>query len=323
MNSRARTVWGLLLLAGMLVTGGVFLMRHYPLWLVTQVVRFHLWRSDVRSRYVQVGNYRLHYYEAEPPGGEAGTPLVLVHGLGARGEDWSPMIPGLAASGFHVYAPDLLGYGRSARPDVDYSIALEERTTAEFMRAVGVGRADVAGWSMGGWVTMALAVDQPELVDRVVVYDSAGVYFQPTYDFSVFTPRDTAGVTELLHLLIPNPPVLPRFVAEDVVRTLGRNAWVVRRSVVAMAGGKDLLDFRLSGLRQPMLVVWGEQDRLIPLSSGETIHRLVAGSVLAVQPGCGHLAPAQCSGPILRETVQFLRATPPARGGEVRLAAAK
>ena len=103
------------------------------------------------------------------------------------------MIPALAAKGFHVYVPDLLGYGRSPKPDVDYSISLEEQTVAQFMQAVHVARADVGGWSMGGWVAMKLALDHPEMVDRLVVYDSAGVYFPATFEPELFTPDGCCG----------------------------------------------------------------------------------------------------------------------------------
>ncbi len=322
MSPRYRTLWGMLVLVLVLGLAGVLIVRRYPLELATEAVRYRLWRSGARSRYVESNGRTIHFYEAAPPAGTPGTPLLLVHGLGARSEDWSPLIPGLAAAGFHVYALDLLGYGRSAHPDVDYGITLEEQVVVDFMRTVGLNHADIAGWSMGGWISMKLALDHPALVDRLAIYDSAGVYFNATYDFSVFTPRDSAGVTQLLSLLLPKPPVLPRFIMQDTLRRLQQNAWVNRRSVAAMTSGRDLLDFRLYALRPPLLIVWGQQDTLIPLSAGQTIHRLVPGSTLAVAPGCGHLAPAQCSGPILRETIDFLRANPPLSAGEVTLAAA-
>ena len=135
----------------------------FPLQMAEQMVRFHLWRDGARSKYVKAGGYRMHYFEAGEAGG---TPLLLVHGLGARGEDWAPMIPALAAKGFHVYAPDLLGYGRSAHPDVSYSISMEEASVVQFMQAVHLARADVGGWSMGGWVWLKLALEHPEMVDR-------------------------------------------------------------------------------------------------------------------------------------------------------------
>jgi pimeloyl-ACP methyl ester carboxylesterase len=303
------------LLVLVVVAAGLIFYR-YPLWVADQQIRFHLWREDVKSEYVEAGGYRLHYFEASPGNGSGGTPLVLVHGLGARGEDWSAMIPALAAQGFHVYVPDLLGYGRSPKPDVDYSISLQEQTVAEFMRAMHVPRADVGGWSMGGWVVMKLALDHPEMVDRLVIYDSAGVYFPATWEPELFTPADVVGVKKLMALLSPKPRPLPNFASEAALRKLERNAWVIRRSMTAMTSGRDLLDFRLYQISQPMLIVWGAQDDLIPLSAGEAIHKRVPQSVLNIVEGCGHLAPAECPRPVIEGTVEFLKAEPPMRGGE-------
>src|ERR1700677_1630584 len=288
----------------------------YPLWVSDQQIRLRLWREGVRSEYAMVDGYRLHYFEASPPDGTAGVPLLLVHGLGARSEDWGAMIPALAAQGFHVYVPDLLGYGRSQKPDVSYSISLQEQTVAQFMQVVHVPRADVGGWSMGGWVVMKLALDHPEMVDRLIVYDSAGVYFPATFGPELFTPSDPAGVRKLIAMLTPIPRKVPDFAAEAMVRKLQANAWVVNRSTASMINGRDLLDFRLHNISQPMLIVWGSKDELIPLASGETIHRSVPQSVLNIIEGCGHLAPSECAKPVLEGTVQFLRAQPPMHGGE-------
>jgi pimeloyl-ACP methyl ester carboxylesterase len=308
----ARRVLAFLLLV--VVAAGLVFYR-YPLWVADQHLRFHLWRTGVKSDYVEVGGYRVHYFEARPVGG-GGTPLVLVHGLGARGEDWARMIPALAAKGFHVYVPDLLGYGRSQKPDVSYSISLQEQTVAQFMQVMHVPRADVGGWSMGGWVVMKLALDHPEMVDRLIVYDSAGVYFPATFGPELFTPSDPAGVRKLIAMLTPIPRKVPEFAAEAMVRKLQANAWVVNRSTASMINGRDLLDFRLHNISQPMLIVWGSKDELIPLASGETIHRSVPQSVLNIIEGCGHLAPEECSVPVVESTVEFLRAEPPMRGGE-------
>jgi pimeloyl-ACP methyl ester carboxylesterase len=297
------------------VAAGLIFYR-YPLWVADRQTRFHLWRAGVKSEYVEAGGYRLHYFEASPRNAGGGTPLVLVHGLGARGEDWGAMMPALAAQGFHVYVPDLLGYGRSPRPDVSYSISLEEQTVAQFMQAMHLPRADVGGWSMGGWIAMKLALDHPEMVDRLVIYDSAGTYFPATFGPELFTPNDVAGVKKLHGFLSPKPFDPPSFVAEAVVRRLQGNAWVVRRSMAAMTNGRDLLDFRLHSISQPMLIVWGAEDELIPLSVGETIHKGVAQSVLDVIAGCGHLAPAECARPVTEGTVEFLRSEPPMQGGE-------
>jgi pimeloyl-ACP methyl ester carboxylesterase len=294
-----------------IVAGAIFYWN--PLWVGDQLLRFRLWREGVKSEYVESGGYRLHYFEA---GVEDGTPLVLVHGLGARGEDWGAMIPRLAAKGFHVWVPDLLGYGRSPRPDVNYSIPLEEQVVVGFMQTMHVSRADVGGWSMGGWIAMKLALDHPEMVDRLAIYDSAGVYFPATWEADLFTPDDVAGVRKLVSMLTPDPRPMPEFAAEAALRKLQRNAWIVQRSMSSMTSGKDLLDFRLNKISQPMLIVWGSKDVLIPLPVGERIHEAVPQSVLNVVEGCGHLAPAECTAPVVESTVDFLRSEPAMRGGE-------
>jgi pimeloyl-ACP methyl ester carboxylesterase len=290
-----------------IVSGTVFYLQ--PLWIADQFLRVRLWDHDIQSRYAQVGGYRIHYLEALPQGGGAGTPLVLLHGLGSRGADWIPLIPGLAAAGFHVYAPDLLGYGNSPQPDVDYSIALEESLVLQFLEAMHLSRADVGGWSMGGWVAARLALDHPERVQRLVLYDSAGIYFPATFDASLFIPADAAGLIHLTAMLDPHPKPFPDFVTRAILRKLNRNGWVIRRAVASMTAGRDLLDFRLPSLQTPTLIVWGSKDALIPLAVGESMHRLIPRSSLDVLVGCGHLAPGQCPHSALAGTLDFLKAS--------------
>ena len=288
-----------------------------PLWVNDQQIRYHLWQANVHSEYVDAGSYRLHYFEAVPSGGSAGIPLILVHGLASRGEDWAPMIPSLAAAGFHVYAPDLLGYGRSPRPaNVVYSVALEEGVLIDFMHAVGLQHADVDGWSMGGWVSAKLALDHPAMVDRLVLDDSAGVTFQPSFTRDAFSPTDTAGLKRLFVLLMPHPPTLDLYIVRATLHRIADNKKIVQSSMDSMASGADRLDPRLANITQPTLIVWGAEDRLIPLSVGKQMHQLIPNSALQVVPNCGHLAPSQCSGDVWAGTVMFLKANPPMRGGE-------
>jgi len=315
-----RWVLRLVLVLLLVALAGGLTFYFEPLWVNDQIIRLHLRGQNVQSEYVNVDGYKIHYFEAVPPArlrvlGD-GYPIVLIHGLGSRGEDWSGMIPSLADAGFHVYAPDLLGYGRSSKPDVDYSIRTEEKTVVDFMKAVHIDRADVGGWSMGGWIALKLTVDHPEMVGRLAVFDSAGIYFPPTFDASLFTPTDSVGVARLMAMLTPHPKPLPAFASRAAVRRLQANAWVVERSVESMEAGKDLLDFRLGQIKRPTLIVWGGEDHLIPPSVGEAMHQAIAGSSLLMVEGCGHLAPGECTKPVLAGTLKFLKAHPPLPGGE-------
>lgn len=302
-----------LLCALLVALVGATVFYLHPLGTSDALIRFNLWRHGAHSRTVDVQGYRIHYFEAKAAGEGPGTPLVLIHGLGSRGDDWAPLIPSLAAAGFHVYAPDLLGYGRSSKPDASYSIALEEKIVVGFIETLQIPKADVGGWSMGGWIAAKLAIDNPELVNRVVLYDAAGIYFEPTFDRSLFVPTSLEELNHLTAMLEPHPKPLPGFVARAALRKLQHNGWVVQRSVDHMLDGRDLLDFRLDALKNPTLIVWGAQDRLIPVSVGKRMHALIPGSSLDLIQNAGHLAPTDCPESTLKATLGFLQPqVPPA-----------
>ena len=312
-----RRVLVLLVLAGLLLAG-VFYQR--PLWVMRQGVHFGLFLHRVQSNYVMLPEGRVHYYEAESriPGG--GIPLVLIHGLGDEDESWAPMLVRLKRAGFHVYAPDLLGYGRSPQPgDSDYSISTEEQFVADFIQAIGLQRPDVGGWSMGGWIVLKLALDHPEIVNRVVVYDSAGITFQLGGGDQIFHPTDAAQMQHLADVMEPEAKPLPGFVQRAALRRFQQEQWVIDRSLASMKTGKDLLDTRLGDLTEPLLIVWGGVDDLIPLSAGERMHALDPSSELDILSGCGHLTPKTCPDRAAAVTVDFLKENPAPVGGTYTL----
>jgi pimeloyl-ACP methyl ester carboxylesterase len=261
--------------------------------------------SGVENRSVQVAGHRIHYLAEGPSGGPV---VVLVHGLGGRGEDWLNLAPYLAKAGYRVYLPDLIGYGRSEKPsDFSYSVQDEAEVVVGFFDALGLKQVDLGGWSMGGWIVQEVASRHPERVQRLILFDSAGIYEKPAWDMRLFTPTTSAELDQLDTLLMPNPPKLPAFVVRDILRVSNRRAWVIHRAIGAMLTGKDATDKLLPCLKMPMLIAWGAEDRIFPLSQGEKMHSMVPQSELEAFPGCGHLAPGQCATQIGPKVVEFLK----------------
>jgi pimeloyl-ACP methyl ester carboxylesterase len=296
----------------------VVLFHQRPVWVALQKVHGELFMERVQSNYVATPEGRVHYYEAEAPMPGGGIPLVLVHGLADRGESWAPMLIRLKRAGFHVYAPDLLGYGRSPHPaDSDYSISTQEKFVTDFIQALGLQKTDLAGWSMGGWIALKLAADHPEMVDRIVVYDAAGIHAGPTHVGNLFHPTNAQDLQQLFSLLEPHAAPIPAFASQDFLRVMAKNQWVVDRSVQSMESGKDALDDALPKLTEPLLIVWGSDDNLLPLSVGLQFHALDPSSELDIIQGCGHLAPKTCSARVAMATADFLK-THTAPSGSVR-----
>jgi pimeloyl-ACP methyl ester carboxylesterase len=296
-----RTLWSLLALA--LLAGIGFYLR--PVSYLNAWTYLHEDLSGIESRTVQVAGHRVHYLAEGPANGPV---VVLVHGLGARAEYWDNLAPYLANSGFRVYIPDLIGYGRSDCPaDFSYSVRDEAAVVVGFMDALGLKQVELGGWSMGGWIAVLVAAQHPERISRLMLFDAVGLDVQPSFDTALFTPSTIAQLNELEALLSPHPQPIPAFIARDLLRNFRINGWVVQRALAAMLTAQDVIDNVLPQLKMPVLLLWGSLDRITPLDRGETMHRLIPQSQLDVFSGCGHMAPIECSAALGPKVVAFAR----------------
>lgn len=316
-----RTVGRLLLV--LLVVGlvlGVLFVRA-PIWLARQGTHLGLFFSRVQSNYVLTPEGRVHYYEAESriPGG--GIPLVLVHGFADRDESWAPMLKRLKRAGFHVYAPDLLGSGRSPKPaEGDYSIAGQSRFVYDFIQALGLQNTSLGGWSMGGWIVLDMAHAHPEMVNRVVVFDGAGLKPRPGEEMPMPRFDTVEDVQRWYQTMEPEAKPLPANVSRDFLRQIHDNEDVLRKGLSAMTENPPYVDAILPTLPEPLLLVWGSRDGLIPLQVGEQMHALAPKSELDIVEGCGHLAPELCAARVAPAVADFLRSNPAPEGGTRTLA---
>lgn len=261
--------------------------------------------SGAENHSIIIDGINLHYLAQGPV---TGPVVVLVHGLGGRAEDWRLLAPYLSKAGFRVYMPDLPGYGRSERPrNFSYSVRDEAAVVTDFIKSLGLGQVNLGGWSMGGWIVQIVASQHPEIVRRLMVFDSAGLYVRPNWDTNLFIPKSAAQLDQLEALLMPQPSPIPSFVARDILRNSREHAWVIRRALDSMLTGQDATDALLPKLKMPVLFLWGAEDRITPLELGRKMHELVPQSELDVFKGCGHLAPEQCTGEMGPRLVQFLR----------------
>jgi pimeloyl-ACP methyl ester carboxylesterase len=294
-----RTLWSVLALALIAATG--FFLR--PVSYLTAWTYLHEDLSGIQSRSVEVAGHRVHYLAEGPANGPV---VVLVHGLGANAEYWRNLAPYLAKSGFRVYIPDLIGYGRSDRPaDFSYSVHDEAAVVVGFMDALGLKQVELGGWSMGGWIAVLIAAQHPERVSRLMLFDAAGLDIPPPFDTALFTPSTVAQLDQLKALLSPHPQPIPAFIARDILRNFRRNGWVVQRALATMLTAQDVIDNLLPQLKMPVLLVWGSLDRITPIDQGETMHRLVPQSQLDAFAGCGHMAPIECSAAVGPKVVAF------------------
>ncbi|MFV9505216.1 MAG: alpha/beta fold hydrolase [Oscillochloridaceae bacterium umkhey_bin13] len=261
----------------------------------------HLTSETIVSRFVTVGGYKLHMLEAGQ-----GPVVLLLHGFAGSAEDWRRSLSALAARGYRAIALDLLGFGRSAKPaDAPYGLELMTTLLVGLLDQLELAQVHLIAHSMGGKYALALAVNHPHRVSRLVLTATdgfvaaspmVGLGGNPVFGASILWIAARPAITRAMLGASFADPV--RYVTPDVI-TRGREALLGpenRRALVALSRryaasdlGQTGLRARLGELRLPILLIWGAEDRVFP---ADPVARTAAASLphahLLIIPNCGH-----------------------------------
>jgi pimeloyl-ACP methyl ester carboxylesterase len=221
-------------------------------------------------REIRVGGYPVRYEVA----GEAGEPVVMVHGLSGSTRWWARNLSALARH-YRLYLVDLPGFGAMHRLGRPFVLAEAALWLSEWMRAVGLERAHLVGHSMGGYVAIRLAAGRPELVGRLVLVAPAG------------TPTGRSMLGHLVPLLLAARYATPTFLpvlARDTLRMGPVTLWRAARDLLA----EDVRD-DLRRIEAPALLLWGENDSLVPPAVGDLLREEIPNSRLLVFEGASHV----------------------------------
>ena len=227
----------------------------------------------------------------------SGPPVVLLHGLADDTGVWEQIIPALAKT-HRVIALDQVGFGRSEKPLLNYRVATFVDFLDGFLRELKVDRVSLIGNSLGGWVAADFVLTHPERVDRLVLSDAAGYteiikkMNQRTLSALHFASKD--DIRELGPLTFRDKHYYEDIDAAFKQRVSAGDSYTVNQILGSMVRGEDALDGRLSAIRKPTLIVWGREDKLVPLNFAERFHREIVGSQLMVIDNCGHMPHVEC-----------------------------
>ncbi len=253
------------------------------------------------SRFAEINGLRVHYQEA---GDSEGKPILLVHGFASSTLVWSKVFLEMAAAGFHVIAPDLIGYGYSDKPlRGEYTIEAQERMIVGLMDQLGIGEAVIVGSSYGGAVAATCALDYPDRVEKLVLVGA--VNNNAPLKYSLMRLFGSPVVGDLVGPLLIGSRLLLRLRMKRVydrhslvlderrvearhrpLRTRATHRAIIR-TVRHWNAERVSLDAHL--IKQPTLLMWGETDQEVPLGDGERLQQKIEGSRLVIFRECGHL----------------------------------
>ncbi len=265
------------------------------------------------------------------PGGEVqvveggprdGDPIVLIHCFSCAIDWWDGVRPRLEAD-HRVVAVDLLGHGGSEKPGSGYTPANQAKVVAEAMEKLGVREAEVVGHSLGGAVAVALAEQDPQLVDRVAIIDMppdnsygdlgfiAGLAFQPVLGEALWTIKPDFSVKDGLAVAFaPGFDVPDRFV-EDVKR-LTYTAYDESPTGTEDFIGEESLDRRMRGTAKPLLAIMGAEEQIVddPQRALDQYKNGAPGTETALLAGAGHSPNVEVPSETARLIIGFAKSPP-------------
>jgi pimeloyl-ACP methyl ester carboxylesterase len=246
----------------------------------------------------------------------SGPAIVLVHGFASALDSWKGVAKSLGQN-HRVLSLDLKGFGWSARPEGDYSPQAEAKLVLGLMRARGIERAAVVGHSWGSSVVLAMALEAPERVSRIALYD-AWVYEDQLPTFFLWSRA--SGLGEALFGLWYSERAgerigyafydKKRFVTEAFVEEVDHALERPGTTAAALAAVRGQrfseLEARYASVKQPALLLWGREDEVTLLSFGERLARDLPHARLVVYPKCGHFPMIEAAGPSTADLTAFL-----------------
>jgi pimeloyl-ACP methyl ester carboxylesterase len=256
------------------------------------------WRDHLRQ--IDVVGARVNYVEM----GE-GPPILFVHGLSGAWQNWLETLPHFART-HRVIALDLPGFGASPMPPWQISIPSYGRFVRDFCERVGVGRCSLVGNSMGGFIATEVAITDPERVDDLTLVSAAGVTWARAR-------REPAAVVARMGRAAT--PALLRFHMSGIRRQRLRKGYFqgvffdpdsIRREMLwenvvpalnspgyydalTTLWGYDIRD-RLEEIGVPTLIVWGRNDRVVPVPAAVSYKKRIGENAeLVIFDRCGHV----------------------------------
>jgi pimeloyl-ACP methyl ester carboxylesterase len=254
--------------------------------------------------------YGLNLFLYDLPGVASET-MILLHGLGDEADTWHGLIEPLSQH-WRVIAPDLPGFGRSDKPRRTYDVPFFCGVLLEMLKQLGIDQATWVGHSFGGFLANTLALEYPHVVSGLVLVDGGRLvqaqrlelglllFLVPGLGEYLYTRlrKDPQAAYATLSLYYADIEGLPEEQRRFLFQRVNERVWDDAQRRAYFSTLRNLARFtiqeqrglaeRLARMMVPTLIAWGEQDRIVPPESANSLAQAIPGSKLVLVPGGGH-----------------------------------
>lgn len=298
-----------------------FFMAKYQILDPQEQERLKLGKTFWKWNYSDHITPSIHYIEK----GSGSSHIILIHGFRANTYTWRHLIDPLAQSGFHVWALDLVGYGYSDKPELEYKFDLFLQQISDFMKEKKIEKAHFVGGSMGGGICLGMAVFQPQKVESLTLISALG--------YEMDLPLSASIIKNLSFLWGPflGPNMVRKGLqqlvySKDSITDEQINAYCLPYyfpggSSAALSTLKNFDNDKLKELSQkyqqidhPLLLVWGKEDPLIPIEHFDNFCRDFPHAEIVLFQQCGHIPHEEKPEEVTSSILSFVQHIKPRKG---------
>ncbi|HEX7064025.1 MAG TPA: alpha/beta hydrolase [Bacillales bacterium] len=266
---------------------------------------------------MMIDNVNVHYEFYPCKNDQTADTLILIHGYLSSTFSFRQLIP-LLTQTYTVAALDLPGFGESEKSrKFTYSMKNYGKLVLSFMIKAGIGKATLVGHSMGGQVALQAAKQTPEKVKKLVLLASSGYLkpfnrwlvsasYLPFFSWIVRREFEKRDSKEILREVVYDPAMIDQSMIDGYTKPMKVKAFY--RSLIGLLRGHggDLTTEELKTVQTPSLLIWGREDRIVPLKVGERLVQDLPDASLTVYDNTGHLLPEEKPEEVCRDIQAFL-----------------
>lgn len=242
----------------------------------------------MEEKFVTIDDNKIRYLES----GKSDDLIVLVHGLGASAERWEFVIPEFSKN-YRVIVPDLIGFGHSDKPLVDYTTDFFTDFLGNFFKKLDINKTNIIGSSLGGQITAEFTSKNQEIIKNLVLVSPSGIMKHSTpaldaYVMAALYPNMEGAKNAFEMMAGPTREIHENIIEDFVKRMKLPNAKMAFMSTLLGLKNADIITKSLQKITVPSLIIWGEDDPVIPVKYADDFVSSIQDCRFYMMDNCGH-----------------------------------
>lgn len=242
----------------------------------------------MQEKFITIDGNKIRYLES----GDSKESIVLIHGLGASAERWEFVIPYLEKK-YRMIVPDLIGFGHSDKPLVDYTPDFFSEFISKFLKKINISKTYLIGSSLGGQISIEFASKHNDVVKKLVLISPSGIMKHSTpaleaYVMAALYPTAIGAKDAFEKMAGGGKRIDPIIIERFVERMQLPNAKMSFMSTLLGLKNAEIITKTLTKITSPSLIIWGEHDPVIPIKYAEDFVSTIQDCRFFKMSGCGH-----------------------------------